>query len=125
MEPPPTYTQATGRDCWSIISSYVQYKDLCAAALVSQEWNSIFNPRLWGNPASHFGTENDDVYMALVRFKRTLSWARLSTRKLTHTLLLPPAQSDLYDGPKADWLERILTRLPNLQSLIVYVLLYF
>jgi hypothetical protein len=76
--------------------------------------------QLWGNPASHFGTQNDAVYVALVRFKRILSWARLSTRELTHTLILPPAHAEIYDGPRADWLEKILARLPRLQSLIVY-----
>ena len=76
--------------------------------------------QLWGNLASHFGTQNDAVYVALVRFKRILSWARLSTRELTHTLILPPAHAEIYDGPRADWLEKILARLPRLQSLIVY-----
>ena len=80
--------------------------------------------QLWGNPASHFGKENDDVYVALVRFKRVLSWARASTRELTHTLILPPAQAEIYDGPRADWLDQILSRLPRLQSLIVYETLY-
>jgi len=76
-------------------------------------------PRLWGNPASHFGTQNDFVYVALVRFKRTLSWARLCTRELTHTLQMPPAHAEIYDGPHADWVQSLLERLPKLQSLIV------
>jgi hypothetical protein len=117
----PSYVQATTQDHWSIISPYVRSQDLCSATLVSKQWNSIFTPHLWGNPASHFGTENDAVYIALVRFKRSLSWARLSTRSLTHTLRMPPAQAELYDGPRAEWLGDILSRLPRLQSLIVYV----
>ncbi|TID23010.1 leucine rich repeat domain protein [Venturia nashicola] len=121
----PSYGQATTRDYWQIISSFVRSQDLCAAALVSKEWNHIFIPHLWGNPASHFGTESDAVYVALVRFKRTLAWARRSTRELTHTLHLPPAQSELYDGPHAEWLYEILQRLPKLQSLIVSQLPFF
>lgn len=121
----PSYGQATTRDYWRIISSFVRSQDLCAAALVSKEWNHIFIPHLWGNPASHFGTESDAVYVALVRFKRTLAWARLSTRELTHTLHLPPAQAELYDGPHAEWLYDILQRLPKLQSLIVSQLPFF
>lgn len=121
----PSYGQATTRDYWQIISSFVRSQDLCAAALVSKEWNHIFIPHLWGNPASHFGKESDAVYVALVRFKRTLAWARLSTRELTHTLHLPPAQSELYDGPHAEWLYEILQRLPKLQSLIVSQLPFF
>jgi hypothetical protein len=117
---PPSYLQATNRDPWTIISSFVPSQDLCSAALVSQKWNLIFAPHLWGNPASHFGTEHDAVYVALVRFKRTLSWARLSTRELTHTLRLPPAHAELYDGPRPEWLRDLLQRLPRLQSLIVY-----
>ena len=63
--------------------------------------------------------------MALTRFKRTLRWARLSVRQLTHTLHLPPAQAELYDGPHAEWLRDVLEALPNLQSLIVSRLPFF
>lgn len=63
--------------------------------------------------------------MALTRFKRTLPWARSNVRSLTHTLHLPPAHAELYDGPHADWLREILERLPNLQSLIVRGLPFF
>ncbi|KAE9979222.1 hypothetical protein BLS_010038 [Venturia inaequalis] len=121
----PSYGQATTRDHWQMISSFVRSQHLCAAALVSKEWNHTFIPHLWGNPASHFGKESDAVYVALVRFKRTLAWARLSTRELTHTLHLPPAQSELYDGPHAEWLYEIMQRLPKLQSLIVSQLPFF
>ena len=63
--------------------------------------------------------------MALTRFKRTLRWARLSVRQLTHTLHLPPAQAELYDGPRPEWLRDVLEALPNLQSLIVPKLPFF
>ena len=46
-------------------------------------------------------------------------------RELTHTLHLPPAQSELYDGPHAEWLRDVLEQLPNLQSLIVSQLPFF
>jgi len=63
--------------------------------------------------------------VALTRFKRTLKWARLSVRELTHTLHLPPAQAEIYDGPHAEWLGDVLEALPNLQSLIVSRLPFF
>lgn len=63
--------------------------------------------------------------MALTRFKETLKWARLSVRGLTHTLHLPPAQAEIYDGPHAGWLGDVLEALPNLQSLIVSRLPFF
>jgi hypothetical protein len=104
-----------------MVAPYVRSKDLTSAALVCRQWCFIFTREIWGNPVSHFGTESDAVYVALVHFKRTLPWARLATRELTHTLRLPPAQPELYDGPKPEWLGEILSRLPCLQSLIVYV----
>jgi hypothetical protein len=51
--------------------------------------------------------------------------ARTKVRQLTHTIHLPPAQSELYDGPKAEWLRDVLEYLPNLQSLIVSELPFF
>lgn len=63
--------------------------------------------------------------MALTRFKRTLPWARLFVRLLTHTLHLPPAHAEIYNGPHADWLREVLDRLPNLQSLVVRGLPFF
>ena len=63
--------------------------------------------------------------MALTKFKRTLPWARLSVRNLTHTLHLPPAHAEIYYGPHVDWLREVLLRLPNLQSLIVRGLPFF
>ncbi|MCJ1356217.1 MAG: hypothetical protein MMC33_006211 [Icmadophila ericetorum] len=122
---PPSYEEATTQDYWKIIAQYIKSSDLCAASLVSRRWHQIFAPYLWGNPASHFGTENDRVYVALTRFKRVLPRVRLTVRELTHTLHLPPAQSELYDGPHAEWLRDVLEQLPNLQSLIVSQLPFF
>lgn len=58
----PTYEMATSQDHWSIIAPYIQSPDLCSCALVCERWHEIFAPKLWGNPASHFGTEDDSVY---------------------------------------------------------------
>lgn len=122
---PPSYEKATLTDVWDIAARYIPSGDLCSAALVSSRWHATFAPHLWGNPASHFGIENDRVYVALTRFKRTLETARLFVRSLTHTLHLPPARAELYNGPHSDWLRDILARLPNLQSLIVQALPFF
>lgn len=122
---PPSYAEATLNDHWNLIARYVPSNDLCSAALVSSRWHTTFAPHLWGNPASHFGIENDHVYVALTKFKRTLHTARLLVRSLTHTLHLPPAHAELYNGPHADWLRDILERLPNLQALIVRGLPFF
>ncbi|PYH82022.1 hypothetical protein BO82DRAFT_72758 [Aspergillus uvarum CBS 121591] len=122
---PPSYQSATARDAWSIVSQYIPSSDLCAAALVCRRWHGLFMPFLWGDPASHFGTENDAVYVALTRFRRTLKYARLEVRMLTHTLHLPPALSEIYGGPRPEWLREILDSLPNLQSLIVSKLPFF
>lgn len=61
-EIPPSYESATARDAWAIIAHYIPSSDLCAASLVSRRWHEIFMPFLWGDPASHFGTDNDAVY---------------------------------------------------------------
>ena len=45
-----------------IIAHYIPSTDLCAASLVCRKWYEIFEPFLWGAPASHFGTDNDAVY---------------------------------------------------------------
>lgn len=63
--------------------------------------------------------------VALTRFIRTLPWARRGVRALTHTLHLPPAHAEIYNGPHADWLREVLEGLPNLQSLIVRGLPFF
>ncbi|PLB46913.1 hypothetical protein P170DRAFT_438615 [Aspergillus steynii IBT 23096] len=122
---PPSYQSATTRDAWSIIARYIPSSDLCAAALVCQRWHELFMPFLWGDPASHFGTDNDAVYVALTRFRRTLKYARLVVRMLTHTLHLPPALSEIYGGPRPEWLKEVLHYLPNLQSLVVSKLPFF
>ncbi|KAI9036855.1 uncharacterized protein KD926_001243 [Aspergillus affinis] len=44
---------------------------------------------------------------------------------LTHTLHLPPALSEIYGGPRPEWLKEVLHYLPNLQSLIVSKLPFF
>ena len=61
----------------------------------------------------------------LTRFKRLLTRARLEVRRLAHTLHIPPAQPEFYDGPQAGWLRDILDRLPCLQALIVSNLSFF
>ncbi|KAH8697142.1 leucine rich repeat domain protein [Talaromyces proteolyticus] len=122
---PPSYENATMRDALSLIAHYIPSADLCAASLVCRRWHAIFIPHLWGDPASHFGTENDAVYVALTRFRRTLKLARLEVRALTHTLHLPPALSEIYGGPRPEWLRDLLDSLPRLQSLIVSKLPFF
>ncbi|KAL8725926.1 MAG: hypothetical protein Q9166_007054 [cf. Caloplaca sp. 2 TL-2023] len=123
---PPSYEAAVHQDYWTIIAEYVRSSDdLCAASRVCRRWHQIYTPLLWGNPASHFGTENDRVYVALTRFKRSLRWVRPAVRCLTHTLHLPPAQAEIYDGPHHDWLRDVLVKLPNLQSLVVSQLPFF
>ncbi|KAF2203128.1 hypothetical protein GQ43DRAFT_367555 [Delitschia confertaspora ATCC 74209] len=121
----PSYESTVRKDPWVLVAPYLPSSDLCSAALVCQHWHKVFMPHLWGNPASHFGSQNDTVYVALTRFKRTLFWARLSVRELTHTLHLPPAHAEIYGGPHSDWLRDILERLPCLQCLIVNRLPFF
>lgn len=122
---PPSYESATLIDYLDLIAQYLPSRDLCAAALVCSRWHATFAPHIWGNPASHFGIENDAVYVALTRFKKTLQTARLFVRSQTHTLHFPPAHAEIYYGPQADWLRDLLERLPNLQSLIVRGLPFF
>ncbi|KAJ5385136.1 hypothetical protein N7517_003047 [Penicillium concentricum] len=122
---PPSYESATDRDAWTIIARYIPSGDLCAASLVCHRWHGLFMPFLWGDPASHFGTDNDAVYVALTRFRRTLKYARQEVRALTHTLHLPPALSEIYGGPRAGWLRDILECLPCLQCLMVSRLPFF
>ncbi|KAF2720940.1 hypothetical protein K431DRAFT_225149 [Polychaeton citri CBS 116435] len=122
---PPSYSQATLVNYWDIIARYMPSTDLCMSSLVCSVWHATFSRHLWGNPASHFGLENDRVYVALTKFKRTLQTARLLVRSMTHTLHLPPAHAEIYYGPHSDWLRDTLDRLPNLQSLIVRGLPFF
>jgi hypothetical protein len=58
----PSYESAIKQDPWALIARYLPSNDLCSSALVCQKWHAIFTPELWGNPASHFGVENDTVY---------------------------------------------------------------
>nr|POE51132.1 hypothetical protein CFP56_70509 [Quercus suber] len=122
---PPSYDKATSVKHWDLIARYVPSEDLCSACLVCSAWHTTFSPQLWGSPASHFGTDDDRVHVALTCYKRILPTARLLVRSLTHTLHLPPAHAELYDGPHADWLREVLERLPHLQSLIVRGLPFF
>lgn len=122
---PPTYEKATLADYLDLVAPYLPTSDLCSAALVCSKWHATFSPHLWGNPASHFGIENDRVYVALTKFKRSLQTARLLLRAKTHTLHMPPAHAEIYNGPASDWLRDSLSRLPNLQSLIVRGLPFF
>ncbi|EEP77104.1 predicted protein [Uncinocarpus reesii 1704] len=55
------------------------------------------------------------VIVALKTLKRSRCWVR----ELTHTLRIPPALSEVFDGPKKTWLLELLEFLPRLQSLIV------
>ncbi|KAJ5122598.1 hypothetical protein N7526_009535 [Penicillium atrosanguineum] len=120
---PPSYESATDRDAWVIIAHYIPSSDLCAASLVCHRWHDLFMPFLWGDPASHFGTENDAVYVALTRFRRTLKYARREVRAMTHTLHLPPALSEIYGGPRPGWLRDILvSRLPFFDHNAMYAL---
>ena len=59
---PPSYDAAMARNPWSLIAPYIPSSALCALNRVNRELNNVFAPCLWGNPASHFGTENDRVY---------------------------------------------------------------
>ena len=122
---PPSYESAIARKPWQIVAPYIPSTELCALNRVNRGLHEVFAPCLWGNPASHFGTENDTVCVALTRFRRILKRVRLSVRELTHTLNLPPAQSEIYDGPHPEWLRDVLEQLPNLQSLVVSRLPFF
>jgi hypothetical protein len=62
---------------------------------------------------------------AISRFRRILKITRLSVRRQTHTLRLPPARSEIYGGPKTSWLRDLLEYLPNLQALLVSGLPFF
>ncbi|KAF3000768.1 hypothetical protein E8E13_004906 [Curvularia kusanoi] len=93
----PSYESAIQKDPWILIAPYLTSDAICTAALVCKKWHKIFTPHLWGSPASHFGVENDTVYVALTRFKRTLPFARPHVRGLTHTLQFPPAHAEIYE----------------------------
>lgn len=59
---PPPYEVAVARNPWALIAPYIPSPDLYALTRVNNELHQVFAPCLWGNPASHFGTENDRVY---------------------------------------------------------------
>ena len=136
---PPSYQNAVAslRDHWRVIAPYVRSKDLYTASLVCREWHEVFTPLLWGNPASHFDDEVERNYgkvespkdlsafpahtyaEGLTQFRSVLRWTRLQVRQLTHTLRLPNAYIDFYDGSHPVWLRELLIALPNIQTLIV------
>jgi len=76
---PPSYETAINRDAWTIIAPYIPSSDLCAALLVCRRWHEIFAPFLWGDPASHFGTEDDTVYGT---FGKLSGWTTANEHKL-------------------------------------------
>lgn len=143
---PPSYNNINP-GVLDLLPPYLSTVSLVNLCLVSRAYYDIFIPHLWGSPASHFvevanessrttnginfanlqvsGSQNDMVYVALTRFKRTLRKARLSTRQLCHTLHLPPALSEIYGGPNSTWLREVLDWLPALQSLCVSGLPFF
>ena len=59
---PPSYEVAVARNPWALIAPYIPSAELCALNRVNHGLHHVFAPCLWGNPASHFGTENDRVY---------------------------------------------------------------
>lgn len=143
---PPSYNNINP-GVLDLLPPYISTASLVNLCLVSRAYYNIFIPHLWGSPASHFvevanessrttnginfanlqvtGSQNDMVYVALTRFKRTLRKARLSTRQLCHTLHLPPALSEIYGGPNSTWLREVLDWLPALQSLCLSGLPFF
>ncbi|KAH7078978.1 hypothetical protein BKA63DRAFT_465756 [Paraphoma chrysanthemicola] len=121
----PSYESAIHQNPWALIAQYLPSETLCCAALVCRTWHGLMTPQLWGNPASHFGVQNDTVYVALTRFKRILPYVRPSVRELTHTLQFPPAHAEIYGGPHAEWLRDCLEYLPRLQCLLVNGLPFF
>ncbi|SMR53554.1 unnamed protein product [Zymoseptoria tritici ST99CH_1E4] len=122
---PPTYEAATLTNHWDLVANYLPIHDLCSCALVCSRWHTTFSPYIWGNPASHFGADNDAVHTALTRFQRALRTVRLRVRELTHTLHFSAIDADLFDSPDEHWLGDILESLPQLQSLIVRGLSFF
>ncbi|KAL2070373.1 hypothetical protein VTL71DRAFT_13399 [Oculimacula yallundae] len=125
---PPSYEAAAyggHRQLWILVAPYVHSYDLYRACLVCRLWHQLFAPFLWGDPARKFGLDDDNIYLNLTRFKRLLTRARPEVRRLAHTLHIPPAQPEFYDGPQAGWLCDILDRLPCLQALIVSNLTFF
>jgi hypothetical protein len=63
--------------------------------------------------------------VSVTKFKRGLKRARYEVRSLTHTLHIPPARPEFYDGPQQGWLRDCLDGLPFLQSLKVSGVAFF
>jgi len=58
----PSYESAINQNPWALVARYLPSESLCSAALVCRAWHEVMTPQLWGNPASHFGVQNDTVY---------------------------------------------------------------
>ena len=116
---PPSYEKATLVTPWDLVAPHLTLDQLLSAGSVNKRWHAIFMPFLWGDPASYFGVEHDEVHTALTKFRRTLRIARPSVRALTHTLRIPAVDVEIFGGPDETWLRDFLERLPYLQSLIV------
>jgi hypothetical protein len=69
----PSYENAINQDPWALIARYLPSESLCSAALVSRQWHQVMAPQLWGNPASHFGIQNDTVYGKMADVETYLS----------------------------------------------------
>lgn len=117
---PPSYETATLTNPWFVIAPYIQPSDYPSACLVCHSWHSIFAARLWANPTAVLGHHEEHQGQGLDRFLDKLSEVRPSVRTLAHTIDISRAgtPNELGDHD-SDWLERILSHLPNLQSLIV------
>lgn len=122
---PPSYEAATLTDVLTVIAPYLHSSDLCSATLVSKRFYRTIAPRLWGSPALHIGLEHDGIDDRLARFQKILQTARSQTRDLVHTLYIPSSKALYFDDRPADWLLKLLQRLPRLQALCVAGLLYF
>ena len=87
---PPSYESAIARNPWGIIAPYIPSADLCALNRVNRELHQVFAPCLWGNPASHFGTENDRVYGGRTCEQRRKGKIMLTSNSRAHTLQEDP-----------------------------------
>lgn len=59
---PPPYETVVYQRLWAVIGPYIDLSDLYAACLTCRQWHQVFNPYLWGDPATRFGTDSDTVY---------------------------------------------------------------
>ncbi|KAI9887094.1 MAG: hypothetical protein M1823_001084 [Watsoniomyces obsoletus] len=114
MEPPPTYTEATSRDPWTIIRGYVHESDLHAACLVSLAWNRIFTHALWAEPV--FTSGHGSGIENFCNFLQCICIARPSTLHQVQVLHLPYDPEDIWTDLPSDWnFVRILLHLPSLR----------